>query len=390
MKRKKLLIRVACVLLAMALPLVGSAATDQRGVDRTCGRHGFEAKEDLRGNQALPSSARRGDIDAVEAAISDEVPLETRDRFGMTALLNATECGHLEIAESLVDAGADVDARDPGGRTSLHIVVDHGYPAIIPVLMKAGPDLNLVDRAGRTPVQAARQAFGTLEAATERFGKDARALLALLDGKSLPAALARQRRELENRYPVGKDFTACDGPGCVTMRVSRDLNGKPIAVTSKITVGQFKACADAGACKRRMPTWKFGKELGRVDMHILEFYKSGNKPSVDPDEVAHLSYREILDFAAWMTSKSKVAGRKYRPLDFREYREIKLQEVTVYRAKLWGIDPYLIRPVLPGVKKRIPKEFFDIPVGSLSRDAAALIRLAENLKGYRLLAELAR
>ncbi len=61
---------------------------------------------------ALWAAARNGDAAAVRKLLSDGVDVNTKFRYGATALSYACDRGHLEVVKLLLENGADVNVKD--------------------------------------------------------------------------------------------------------------------------------------------------------------------------------------------------------------------------------------------------------------------------------------
>lgn len=76
---------------------------------------------------AFLDAARRGDRDAVRAAVAEDAALaRASDDTGDTALHRAAEIGHLEMMAELIAAGADVDAARADGFRPVHCALHRG------------------------------------------------------------------------------------------------------------------------------------------------------------------------------------------------------------------------------------------------------------------------
>src|SRR5689334_21841870 len=75
--------------------------------------------------EALSTAARRGDADAVKKLLDEGVDVNTKYRYGVTALTYACDHGHLAVVQVLLDHGADVNVKDSFyGFTPLQIAVN--------------------------------------------------------------------------------------------------------------------------------------------------------------------------------------------------------------------------------------------------------------------------
>ena len=72
---------------------------------------GSAAKADAQG-EALADAARKGDAAAVKKLLDEGVDVNTKFRYGTTALSFACDRGHLDVVKLLLDRGADVNVRD--------------------------------------------------------------------------------------------------------------------------------------------------------------------------------------------------------------------------------------------------------------------------------------
>eukprot|EP00884_Botryococcus_braunii_P013152 jgi/Botrbrau1/21838/Bobra.0190s0052.1 len=121
----------------------------------------------------------------VERTLDFEV--DTRDRYGRTALMWAAEQAHVNAAATLLDMGADRRATDPQtSRTALHLAARAASPDMLKVLLEDLPVqereeyVNEPDRNGITPVFLAKQkgeegleAFEYLLACGARYNQQA-------------------------------------------------------------------------------------------------------------------------------------------------------------------------------------------------------------------------
>jgi ankyrin repeat protein len=62
--------------------------------------------------EALADAARKGDAAAVTKLLDEGVDVNTKFRYGTTALSFASDRGHLDVVKVLLDRGADVNVRD--------------------------------------------------------------------------------------------------------------------------------------------------------------------------------------------------------------------------------------------------------------------------------------
>jgi ankyrin repeat protein len=91
---------------------------------------------------AVADAAKRGDRDAVRAAVARKADVNAAQIDGSTALHWAAERDDLDMADQLIRAGARVTARTREGVTPLQLAATNGSAAMIDRLLKAGADVN--------------------------------------------------------------------------------------------------------------------------------------------------------------------------------------------------------------------------------------------------------
>ena len=62
--------------------------------------------------EQLQEAARKGDAATVKKLLDEGVDVNTKFRYGATALFYACDHGHLEVVKVLLDRGADMDLKD--------------------------------------------------------------------------------------------------------------------------------------------------------------------------------------------------------------------------------------------------------------------------------------
>lgn len=102
----------------------------------------------------LLAAARRGDADAVRAALAEGARTDVRDDELRSPLLLAALGDHVAAARVLVEAGADVNAQDSRHDSPWLVSGVTGSVAMMRVLLAArpGPDLALRNRFGGVSV----------------------------------------------------------------------------------------------------------------------------------------------------------------------------------------------------------------------------------------------
>ena len=96
----------------------------------------------------VADAAKRGDRDAVRAALARKADVNAAQIDGSTALHWAAERDDLDMADQLIRAGARVTARTREGVTPLQLAATNGSAAMIDRLLKAGADVNAPLSAG--------------------------------------------------------------------------------------------------------------------------------------------------------------------------------------------------------------------------------------------------
>jgi len=85
----------------------------------------------------------QGDVEAVKRHLRSGVDVNSRDRYGQTALMLAAHHGHGEIVELLVAQGADLNVTAKYTLSALMLAVVAGQESIARMLARAGADLSI-------------------------------------------------------------------------------------------------------------------------------------------------------------------------------------------------------------------------------------------------------
>ena len=89
----------------------------------------------------LFNAARRGDAAAVKALLDRGVDVNTKFRYGATALSYASDKGHLEVVKLLLERKANVNVKDTFyGATPIIWAAQKGYAKIVEALLDAGAE----------------------------------------------------------------------------------------------------------------------------------------------------------------------------------------------------------------------------------------------------------
>jgi len=115
----------------------------------------------------LPSVAKRGDLDAVRALLSEGADTEERMEDKSSALHWSAVQGHYEIVEALLEAGADPNVRSEDGGTPLHWAAFLGESEMVELLLVEGAKPNIKNNNGQTPLDTISASWEELEGITE-------------------------------------------------------------------------------------------------------------------------------------------------------------------------------------------------------------------------------
>ena len=91
----------------------------------------------------LFQAAQRGDIAAIEAAVSHGAEIDASDPLGALAIHMASTRGHAEAVKVLLLLGASVDSRLRSGPTALHLAAEGGHHKTAVVLLENGAQVDL-------------------------------------------------------------------------------------------------------------------------------------------------------------------------------------------------------------------------------------------------------
>lgn len=98
------------------------------------------------------AAARKGDAAAVKAILDKGVDVNSKTRYGATALSYACDKGHVEVVKLLIERGADLNSRDTFyGEVPLGWALSKGHAEIVKILIDKGAAG--IERALMTGVQ---------------------------------------------------------------------------------------------------------------------------------------------------------------------------------------------------------------------------------------------
>ena len=107
------------------------------------------------------NAVERGDAAALGALLERGDDVDSRDRYGQTALMLAARSGHDEVVEVLVAHGADLDHCAKCGLTALMLATINDRAGVVRLLLMAGADTHLEGSgapgfAGKTALDLAK------------------------------------------------------------------------------------------------------------------------------------------------------------------------------------------------------------------------------------------
>ena len=179
------------------------------------------------------TAARQGDVAAVRALLAKGVDINSRFRYGTTALWHAAERGHVEVVKLLLASGADVNAKDDLAGPPIVMAAFKGNTEIIKLLLEknsTGLDVALAAAAGTGQTEVVRLLLAnggwsaeTLASALDGATKANRAEIAELLRKAGakpiaktevridPETLATYSGQYQSRDGMEFSFTVQDG-----------------------------------------------------------------------------------------------------------------------------------------------------------------------------------
>jgi Ankyrin repeats (3 copies) len=96
------------------------------------------AAESLDAPAALREAAQNGNVQRLEALLTERIDIDARDASGRSALMLAVLHDRKDAVNSLLAAGADPNAADTGGTTPLEAAIAAARPEIAAALRRAG------------------------------------------------------------------------------------------------------------------------------------------------------------------------------------------------------------------------------------------------------------
>ena len=113
------------------------------------------------------AAVSRGDVQTARTLLAQGTEVDSRDRFGQTALMLAAHAGHREMVELLIAHRANLNVTAKFGLSALMLAIVAGHTEIAILLARAGTDLSL--RGSGAPGFAGKTAY---DLAAERGMQD--------------------------------------------------------------------------------------------------------------------------------------------------------------------------------------------------------------------------
>lgn len=92
---------------------------------------------------ALERAVTIGDLSLLEEQLRGGVDVNSRDRYGQSALMLAAHHGHRVIVERLIERGAELDCTAKYNLSALMLAVVAGHVEVARVLLRAGADVSV-------------------------------------------------------------------------------------------------------------------------------------------------------------------------------------------------------------------------------------------------------
>jgi ankyrin repeat protein len=89
-------------------------------------------------NAAWKRAAKSGDVEAARALLESGADINSRDRYGQTALMLAARGGHEALVETLIEHGADPNVTAKYHLSALMLAVIAGHAGTARRLVRAG------------------------------------------------------------------------------------------------------------------------------------------------------------------------------------------------------------------------------------------------------------
>ena len=94
-------------------------------------------------NSHMHVAAQKGDLEAIIGLLGQGADVNSRDRYGQTALMLAARAGHCNIVAALLEHGAHLNVTAKYGLSALMLAVVNDHVEAARMLANAGADLTL-------------------------------------------------------------------------------------------------------------------------------------------------------------------------------------------------------------------------------------------------------
>ncbi len=92
---------------------------------------------------AWEDAIKRGDVQSVIDHLGRGIDVDSRDRYGQTALMLAAHAGHRQVVETLIAHGAKLNITAKFGLSALMLALVAGHAEVARLLARAGADVTL-------------------------------------------------------------------------------------------------------------------------------------------------------------------------------------------------------------------------------------------------------
>ena len=140
-------------------------------------------------NNELLIAARYDSPDVIKQLIARGANINSKNKYGDTALIIAAEHKNPDILRLLIDEGADIDSRNNNGDTALIRATQRSNPDTLRLLIDKGADIDIKNNNGLTALLMAE------EGATKNYSVGVRDAYLLIRQLLRAAGEARQQRE---------------------------------------------------------------------------------------------------------------------------------------------------------------------------------------------------
>ncbi|MDA3955988.1 ankyrin repeat domain-containing protein, partial [Oceanispirochaeta sp.] len=87
-------------------------------------------------------------------SVGEDIPIDTRDEMGRTALMRAVWMDNSEAVSRLLSSGADPNLKDKNGQTPLYFALQFSEnESLLSLLLNSGAEVDTVDNRGRSPYE---------------------------------------------------------------------------------------------------------------------------------------------------------------------------------------------------------------------------------------------